>query len=197
VQVKYFDDNKETLHLSKERIKLQNNMAVDKWGEPLPRPTPSAAAAAAKAPAGSSKAKASVSSKTATAASAPSSAFDPARRHMPEPGLPLPGEIRWGKMGKLPGWPVVVWTEADAAAMDIPAIKYRPNTVPVQFFGTYETGRLKVLPTSSNFGFDQLAGSRASPFRSSVRSLRGPSSRSERCVRIRTRSASADLLSGL
>jgi hypothetical protein len=39
---------------------------------------------------------------------------------MPEAGLPRPGEVRWGKMGKLPGWPVVVWTEADAAAMVTP-----------------------------------------------------------------------------
>ena len=92
----------------------------------------------------------------AAAASAPTTAFDPARRHMPEPGLPLPGEVRWGKMGKLPGWPVVVWTEADAAAMDIPAIKYKPNTVPVQFFGTYETGRLKVCAHSPLF-FSKVA----------------------------------------
>jgi hypothetical protein len=68
LQIKYFDDNKETLHLNKERIKLQNNMAVDKWGEPLPRPSPATTDLpqpnGAKAPAGTSKAKASSSSKT-------------------------------------------------------------------------------------------------------------------------------------
>lgn len=46
-------------------------------------------------------------------------------------------------MHRHPAWVAVVWTEADAAGMVVKSLAFKPDTVPVQFFGTHEVGRLK------------------------------------------------------
>ena len=52
-------------------------------------------------------------------------------------------QLVWAKCHRHPAWPAVVWTEGDACSMEVSGLAYKPHTLPMQFFGTYELARLR------------------------------------------------------